>query len=131
MATTIKLTTVKTASVAVKAEQYTVPTESGTGAYEDFCAPIEAADGKSFFIINNENGSSDVAVSLVAGDYVGGADTDAVTVATGECAFLFADSALCKADGMLWIRLTPSASAALASCGVKLTAVQFMPVINY
>lgn len=131
MATIVKLTTVTSASVAVKAEGYTAPTESGAGVYEDFCASIEAPDGKSFFVINNEGGSADVGVSLVAGDYVGAADTAPVTVAKGDTAYLFADSARCKADGKLWIRLTPSASTTLSSCGVKLAAVQFMPTVNH
>lgn len=131
MATTVKLTTVTSPSVAVKAEDYTVPTESGAGVYEDFCASIEAPDGRGFFVINNEDGSADVGVSLVAGDYVGATDTTPVTVAKGDIAYLFADSALCKAEGKLWVRLTPAASTALSTCGIKIGAVQFMPTVNH
>lgn len=131
MATIIKLTTVKGTSVATALEEYTAPTQSAAGLSEDFCAAIEAADGKGFFVINNEGGSSDIGVSLVAGNYVGAAETVPVTVAKGSTAYLFADSALCKADGALCIRLTPSAGVSLASSGIKLAAVQFLPVINH
>ncbi len=131
MATTIKLTTVKTGSVPTIMEEYTTPTNSAAGASEDFYAPIEAADGKGFFVINNEGGSADVDVSLTSGDFVGKADTKPVTVGAGSTAVLFADSALCKTKDGLGLRLTPAAGAALNGCGVKLAAVQFLPVTNY
>ncbi len=132
MATTIKLTTVNKSSVPVSIEGYTSPTKSTAGEAEIFGAAIVAADGKSFFIVNNENGSADLSVSLTAGDFVGAADTDPVTVAKGSTAVLFADSAYCKtAEGLLSLKLTPPAGTALTACGVKLAAVQLLPVINH
>lgn len=131
MATIINVTTVKTASLPTIMEEYVSPTQSAADTPEDFYAPIEAADGKGFFLINNEGGSSAVDVSLTAGEFVGKADTAPVTVAKGSTALLFADSALCKTKDGLGIRLTPAAGTALNSCGVKLSAVQFLPVENH
>ena len=131
MATKINITTVRTPSKAVAAEDYTVPTKTVAGATEDFCAPIEAADGRAFFVINNEEGASNVEVCLVAGEYVGSADGDSQVVEKGSTAYLFPDSSLCKKDGELYIRLTPTASANLASSGIKVAAVQFLPVTNH
>ena len=132
MANTIKLTSVNKSSVAVCLEDFTTPGNNTPGQSETFGAAIEAADGKSFFIINNENGSADINVSLSMGDFVGAANTEAVSVAKGKMAVLFADSAYCKtAEGMLNIKLTPPASVSLADSGVKLAAVQFLPVVNH
>jgi len=132
MATVIKLTTINQMSNAAPIDGYTTPTQTTADAEEVFGAAIEAADGKGFFIINNENGTAPVAVSLVAGNYVGAANTAAVTVDAGASAVLFANSALCKAkDGMLKIKLVPDAGANLAGCGVKLAAIQLLAAVNH
>lgn len=132
MATIIKLTTVNKSSAATAIEGYTSPTVGTAGEDEVFGAAVEAPDGKGFFVINNESGTADLNVSLAAGDYVGAADTEPVSLAKGKTAVLFADSAYCKtADGLLTVKLTPPAGVALASCGVKLAAVQLLPVVNH
>jgi len=132
MATTIKLTTVSKSSAASIIESYTSPTVSTADEAEVFGAAIQTADGKGFFVIDNQNGTADLGVSLTAGDYVGAADTDPVSVAKGKTAVLFADSAYCKtANGVLNLKLTPPAGVALAACGVKIAAVQLLPVVNH
>lgn len=132
MATVIKLTTINQMASATPISGYTTPTQTTADTEEVFGAKIEAADGKGFFVINNENGTAPVDVSLVAGDYVGAADTAAVTVDAGASAVLFAHSTLCKAkDGMLKIKLVPGAGANLAGCGVKLAAVQLLAAVNH
>lgn len=127
MATLINTITVKGISSLAETTDYTMPTQSVAGQAEEFEAVVNAADGRWFIELDNSNGSSDVTASFLAGDYVGAKNAELGTVKADGKALIFADSACFKTGGKLRFKLTPASGAALATCGIKLHAVQFLP----
>lgn len=127
MATLINTITVKGNALLTDTSLFTAPTVSAADTAEEFEAAVNAADGSWFVEIDNTEGSGDVTASLLAGDFVGAGTAELGAVKAGTKAVVFADSAVCKAGGKIRVALTPAGGAALATCGVKLHAVQFLP----
>lgn len=119
MAITIPVTTVK--NLYDLTEMAVLTNTSGT----DYAAKIDAADDRSFFLVDNTDGSAEVTVSLEHGDYSGGADVTVGSVAKGKTALLYVDSAFCKTGEGLALKLSP------VNVGTKLSAIQFLPVVNH
>ncbi len=91
----------------------------------DYVAEISAADDRSFFMVDNVNGAGEVSVSLTAGDYGVNTDKEIGTVEPGKCAVFCLDSRACKTAEGICLKVSP------ADMGAKLSALQFLPVINH
>ncbi len=90
----------------------------------DYAAAIKGADDRSFFIVDNSEGSADVSVSLTPGNYSGGAAIAIGSVEGGKTALLYVDSAFSKTDEGIALSISP------AGVGTKISAVEFLPVTN-
>lgn len=90
----------------------------------DYAAEIKGADDRSYFIVDNSQGSAAVNISLVPGAFSAGDTKELGSVAKGKTALLYVDSAFSKtAEGV-------SISIAPAGVGTKLCAVEFLPASN-
>lgn len=129
MATLINTITVTKASILADTNTYTSATVGTTNRKEEFEAEISAADGNWHIEISNEANSFPINVELVAGDYVGAKSMSIGSVMAGHTAVLRIDSSVCKLkNGKVRIGLKPSEGQSLSGGGVKLHAIQFLPV---
>lgn len=127
MATLINTITVSGVPSVTDTAVYTNATCAQANTAEVFEAKLDAADGRWFIEIDNTGNANNITVSNLAGGYVGASTSEAGVVNAGSKAVVYADSAACKSfDGKIQLKLTP-ASGTLASGGVKLHAVQFIP----
>ncbi|MBE6677443.1 MAG: hypothetical protein E7597_01430 [Ruminococcaceae bacterium] len=94
-------------------------TEGGT-----YAAELKGADDRCYFIVDNTNGSEAVSVSLIPGDYCAGDNRELGTVDAGKTALLYVDSSFSKTAEGVTVSLVPDA------IGTKLSAVEFLPVVN-
>lgn len=90
----------------------------------EFAAELSSADDRCFFIVDNAAGDTAVTVSLTPGAYSGGEVRTLGKVEAGDTALLYVDSAFCKTADGLGLTVSPSGA------GTKLSAVQFLPVVN-
>lgn len=125
MATSVKTITVRFGTNVTDTNDFTKATNSQTDKPEEFEAEIEAADGKWYFDIDNSAGDGVVYVSVA-----GNMGTRLIgLVRTNSRGVMVADSSACLADnGKMRIAIAPTPGKSLADMGVKVQAVQFIPV---
>ncbi len=128
MATTVNTTTVSSANALTNLHEYTAATVSTVGVSETFKAPVSAADGNFFIIIDNTANNSLVTCTLVDSEFGGTIPVKRGHVSSGMQGVMFVESASCKNDGCINFQISPSASGNLNN--VKVGVVQFLPVVN-
>lgn len=129
MTTAIKTITVTKCDSAVDTGEFTAAANNQPGGGEIFEAEISAADGKWFFEVDNTANTDKVTVFTPSKDRVKTYKENIGTVKANSRAVIYAESWECISDeGKVQIELRPDAGKNLSAGGVKVHAVQFLPV---
>ncbi len=116
MATKIPVTTLKNAYEAVAL--------TGVVSDDDFYYTLDtqAPDDKCFLVIDNREGSDEVCVSFLEGEYCGSAPVSTNAIPIGNVGVLFIDSIRTRTKNGVTFSVAPNA------VGAKMWAVQALPV---
>ncbi len=128
MATTVTTTTITRVNTIKNLRNMTNATATTTNQTEDFSAQIDASDDHAFIIIDNSEGSGMVTCTLIDSAYMGNSSKKSGAIPNGKMGLLFVDSNRCKNGSNINFRITPSTGSTLS--GLKVGAVQFLPVVN-
>ncbi len=129
MTTAIKTITVTKCDSAADTSEYTAAASNQAGGGEIFEAEISAADGKWYFEVDNTANTDRVTVFTPSRGKPKTYKENIGTVKAKSKAVIYAESRECISDeGKMQIELRPDAGKNLSSGGVKVHAVQFLPV---
>lgn len=129
MATLINTITAFGAAPIAEVDSFTSATAGMPDQEEVFEADISTVDGRWYIEVSNTSNGYPVDIFMVPGGYVGENNKTIGSIRAGHVAVFCNDSSACRQkNGKIRIGIRPAAGQTLLSGGVKLHAVQFLPM---